>query len=84
MPDPDTKPYPVGRVAGAVKERYDETEEPVCADDLLDVFDVPVGEPRRLNASLYKLYRKGELLRVAELDSVEGDEGYVPTSRYSG
>ena len=72
---PESKHYPLDKVAAAVREEYDSDEvEPVGVEDLLDAFELPINDERRLRAALYELYLRGELLRDSDVS--EDEDGY--------
>jgi hypothetical protein len=81
MPE-SAEPYPLKKVLEAVEQEYD--DEPLRAEDLLDAFELPINDTRRLRATLYELYLRGELLRASDVDEDGARDAYHLAEAYSG
>jgi len=79
---PEAEHYPPDTVIDAVEQEYD--DEPLRAEDLLDAFELPVTDTRRLRAALYELYLRGELLRASDVDEDGAKDEYHLAESYSG
>ena len=75
------EPYPLEKVAEAVRAEYD--GDALAAEDLLDAFELPINDERRLRAALYELYLRGELLRDSDVSEDGYRDRYHPSDAYS-
>jgi hypothetical protein len=82
MTSAEAEPYPLETVIDAVEQEYD--DEPLRAEDLLDAFELPINDTRRLRATLYELYLRGELLRASDVDKDGAKDEYHLAEAYSG
>ena len=76
------EPYPLEKVAEAVRAEYD--GDALAVDDLLDAFELPINDERRLRAALYELYLRGELLRDSDVSDSGRNDAYHLSEEYSG